>query len=63
MIPYKITIGHDILEEFPKAIRALGLGRDAVIISHPVIERLYGVKLSSALQKAGYTVKILNVPE
>lgn len=61
--PYTIAIGHDILGEFPLSIRSLGLGKDAVIISHPVIERLYGVKLSAALKKAGYTVKVLNVPE
>lgn len=60
---YKITIGHDILGDFPKHIKSLGLGRDAVIISHPMIERLHGVKLSTALKKAGYSVKILNVPE
>jgi 3-dehydroquinate synthase len=63
MIPYTITIGHGILEEFPRFIRGLGLGHDALIISHPIIERLHGVKLSAALKKAGYTVKILNVPE
>jgi 3-dehydroquinate synthase len=61
--PYAITIGYDILGEFPKFIRPLGLGKDAVIISHPLIQRLHGVKLSAALKKAGYTVKILNVPQ
>ena len=61
--PYSIAIGHDILGEFPKFICALDLGKDALIISHSLIERLHGVKLSAALQKAGYTVKILNVPE
>ena len=63
MISYSITIGHGILGKFPRFIRGLGLGKDALIISHPSIERLYGVKLSAALKKAGYTVKILNVPE
>ena len=60
---YAIAIGHDILGEFPRYIRSLGLGKDAVVISHPSIERLHGVRLSTALKKAGYTVKILNVPE
>jgi len=60
---YTIAIGHGILGEFPKRISALGLGKDAVIISHPSIERLYGVRLSAALKKCGVTVKILNVPE
>lgn len=60
---YRIAIGYDILEKLPGSIRVLGLGKDAVIITHPVIERLYGAKLSAALKKAGYTVKILSVPE
>jgi 3-dehydroquinate synthase len=59
----KITIGHGILEKLPQSIRGLGLGKDAVIISHPAIERLYGASLSAGLKKAGYTVKIFNVPE
>jgi len=63
MIAYPIIIGHGILGKFPRYIRGLGLGKDAAVISHPSIERLYGVPLSAALKKAGYTVKILNVPE
>jgi len=61
--PYTIAIGHGILGDFPRHLRGLGLGKDAVIISHPSIERLYGALLSAALKKAGYTVKVLNVPE
>ena len=60
---YTIAIGHGILGDIPSLIRPLGLGKDAVIISHPNIERLYGIKLSAPLKKAGYTVKILNVPQ
>ena len=61
--PYTIAIGHGILGKFPSMIATLGLGKDALIISHPSIERLYGVKLSLALKKSGYTVKVFNVPE
>jgi 3-dehydroquinate synthase len=60
---YTITIGQGILGKFPQFIRTLGLGKDALVISHPVIERLHGGKLSAVLKKAGYTVRILNVPE
>jgi 3-dehydroquinate synthase len=63
MIAYPIVIGYDILGEFPRSIRGLGLGKDALIISHSFIKRLHGAPLSAALKKAGYTVKILNVPE
>jgi 3-dehydroquinate synthase len=61
--PYPIIIGHDILKDVPKYLNKLSLGKDAVIISHSVIARLYGNKLSSALKKAGYSVKVFNVPE
>ena len=61
--PYVIAIGHGILKEVVLFLRNTAVGKDAVIITHPVIERLYGIKLSSAFKKAGYTVKILNVPE
>ena len=60
---YSILIGFDILGEFPKYIKKLSLGRDAIIISHPMIERLHGARLISALKKSGYTVKVLHVPE
>ncbi len=60
---YAITIGHGLMGDFPRYLRGLGLGKDALIISHPIITRLYGTALSGSLMKSGYTVKILNVPE
>ena len=60
---YQIAIGHDILPDAAKHFKNLGLGKDAIIISHPLIERLHGVKLAVGLRKAGYSVKVLNVPE
>lgn len=61
--PYPIVIGYDILKSFPRYLKNLALGKDAVIISHPIIERLHGGALSAALVKAGYSVKVFNVPE
>jgi 3-dehydroquinate synthase len=60
---YPIIIGHNILKDTPKYLKKLSLGKDAVIVTHPVIERLHGAKLTVALKKAGYTVKTFNVPE
>ncbi|MBF0489777.1 MAG: 3-dehydroquinate synthase [Candidatus Omnitrophica bacterium] len=60
---YPIVIGHDILKDMPRHLKGLSLGKDAVIISHPMIEKLYGNKLSAALKKVGYSVKVFNVPE
>ena len=61
--PYVIAIGHDMLGALPQCLKSLGLGKDAVIVSHSMIERLHGTKLAAGLRKAGYTVKFLNVPE
>ena len=60
---YPIVIGHDIFKNIPTRLKKLPLGKDAVIISHATIERLHGAKLSAVLVKAGYCVKIFNVPE
>jgi 3-dehydroquinate synthase len=56
-------IGYGILSKFSGFLRGLDLGKDALIISHPSIDRLYGKTLAASLKKAGYTVKHLNVPE
>ncbi len=61
--PYTIAIGHGILGKLPDFIRPLGLGKDAVVISHHSIVRLHGSALTMAFKKAGYAVKIINVPE
>lgn len=61
--PYAICIGHGILGKVPAYLKQLSLGRDAIIISHPVIERLHGEALSRALRQAGYSVRVFNVPE
>lgn len=60
---YPIVIGPNIFKDIPKYLKKLPLGKDAVIISHATIERLHGVRLSAALVKQGYCVKIFNVPE
>jgi 3-dehydroquinate synthase len=61
--PYTIAIGHGILGQLPALMRNLGLGRDAVIVSHAVIERLHGKVLTASLKKSGYSVKFFHVPE
>lgn len=60
---YDICVGSGILTQLPKALMPLKMGKDAVIITHPKLARLYGNPLTQALQKEGYSTKILNVPE
>lgn len=60
---YPVIIGHDIFKNIPGQLNKLSLGKDAVIVSHPLIDRLHGKRLAAALKKAGYTVKTFNVPD
>lgn len=60
---YSIVIGENVFQEMPRYLKKLDLGKDLVVISHPVIERLHGRRLSAHLTKAGFTVKFFNVPE
>ncbi len=59
---YDICIGSGILDQLAPALDQLGIGKDAVIITHPILTRLYGNSLAKHLLKNGYTAKIFNVP-
>ncbi len=61
--PYDIIVGSGILTQVPSYLSKLGLGKDAVIVTHPSLARLYGKTLKLALMKAGYGVDIITVPE
>ena len=60
---YSIRIGPEILTRAGEILVPLNLGRDAVVITHPVLNRLYGENLRRGLVRNGYSVKILTVPE
>jgi len=60
---YDIVVGSDILGDLGKTIKASQIGRDAVVITNPVIKRLHGKKLNASLKKAGLSVKFLVVPD
>ncbi|MBP9853471.1 MAG: 3-dehydroquinate synthase [Candidatus Omnitrophica bacterium] len=61
--PYKILIGFNTLSSVGFHINKLNIGTDAVIITSPVIQRLYGKTLIKSLKKYGFTVKELIVPD
>ncbi len=60
---YPIMVGHGTLERLPGAVRKLKIGTDAVVITNPLVHKLYGKKLAAAFVKAGFTVKVLEVPD
>jgi len=61
--PYAIVVGQGILPALPGAVRKLDIGRDALIITNPLVGKLYGRKLSAAFVKAGFSVKVFEVED
>jgi 3-dehydroquinate synthase len=60
---YSIVVGQGILSALPGAVRKLDIGVDAVIITNPLVGKLYGRKLSAAFAKAGFSVKVFEVED
>ncbi len=60
---YDILIGLGVLSQLGKFLKPLGIGADAVIITHPGIRRRYGPTVVSALKREGFTARIFSVPD
>ncbi|MBF0330604.1 MAG: 3-dehydroquinate synthase [Candidatus Omnitrophica bacterium] len=60
---YSIVAGLGILEKLPGAVKKLDIGRDAVIITNPMVRKLYAERLAAAFSRSGFTVKILEVAD
>ena len=61
---YDILIGHDVLKNFGKRIRALDLGDNIFLITSPRIGNLYLQPLLKSLKSAGYRdVKVSEIPD
>lgn len=60
---YKILIGNRILPQLGRCLKKMTIGRDAVIITNPIIRRLHEKALLSSLTKNGFSVKVFMVPD
>ncbi len=60
---YDILVGYEISKDLGHLLNPLNLGKDAIIITHPIINKYHGKVLVSTLRRGGYTVKIFEVPE
>ncbi len=60
---YSIVVGAGILEALPGAVKKLDVGMDAVIITNPLVGKLYSKKLAAAFMRAGFSVKIFEVED
>lgn len=59
---YSIAIGHNILSKLGTKLKSLQIGKDAVIITNPSVNKYHGKALISGLKKSGFSVKVLEVP-
>ncbi|MBL8014341.1 MAG: 3-dehydroquinate synthase [Candidatus Omnitrophica bacterium] len=59
---YEILIGNQVLDSLPKKIKALKLGKDAVIISDKTVSRLHGQRVAKVLRDEGFVIKTFVVP-
>lgn len=60
---YRIVIGQNILANLGAELKTLNLSGEAVVITHPVLKKLYGKDLEKSLTAHGYGVKFLEVAE
>jgi 3-dehydroquinate synthase len=60
---YDIFIGRDLIRHCGRKIRALNIGRDAVIITNKKLLCLYGNALKRSLECAGITAKFELIPD
>ena len=61
--PHNIVVGYGILKQLGGRLKRLSLGKDALIITSPVIHRLHGKKLIASLKRSGFNVKVFLVPD
>lgn len=60
---YPIIIADDNFEALSKKVKQLKLGSDAIIITNPLIRRLYAAKLQKALKKEKVSSHVFNVQD
>lgn len=60
---YQIVIGTGLLEQASRWLKEINLSGKLVIITNPVVQRLYGDRLKEALDKDGFEVTILLVDD
>jgi len=60
---YDIIVGKDILSRLGPAVKKLGIGTDAFIVTNPLVRRRHGAVLVKGLQRHGFVTHIIEVPD
>jgi 3-dehydroquinate synthase len=59
---YEILVQEGLLARLGEHLANLGLGPTAVIITNPIVKRLYGARVLSSLKAHGFDVNVIVVP-
>jgi 3-dehydroquinate synthase len=60
---YNILIQDGLLDRVGESLRPFGMGPTAVVVTNPVVKRLYGARLLRSLKSAGFKTAVLTVPD
>jgi 3-dehydroquinate synthase len=60
---YSIVVEAGALGGVGERLRALGVGRRAALVSDPGIMRLHGAAVAASLERAGFALTVIEVPE
>ncbi len=60
---YTIHIGTDLFRDIPQAVEHTGVGKKVLIVTNPLLHRLYGTALLDAfIYHGGFEVQVLSIP-
>jgi len=60
---YDIIVGTNILSQLGSTVKKLNIGKDALVITNPIVRKLYGTVMAKSLKKSGVSVKFFEVPD
>jgi 3-dehydroquinate synthase len=60
---YSIVVEAGALGGVGERLRALGVGRRAALVSDPAIMRLHGAAVAASMERAGFALTVIEVPE
>ncbi len=60
---YRIIIGRQILQNLGAELKSLNLSGEALVITHPLLKKLYGKTLEKSLAAQGFGVEFFEVAE
>lgn len=60
---YTIQVGSGLLAELGRLCSELALGSTAAIVTNPTVGKLYTATVRDTLEKAGYTIHLIEIPD